>query len=53
MSEGHTLFGYDVPFPREDLIAAVAAVAAFLPAVVIVHTIIAKVAGLFAKKKTQ
>ena len=51
--EGHTLFGYPVPFPREDLVVAVVAVAVFLPVVIIVHTTIAYIISLFAKQKAQ
>ena len=53
MEGADTLFGYPIPFPKSDLITALVAVCAFLPTVAIVHLIIAKVAGLFKKEKTQ
>lgn len=53
MTEGDTLFGYPIPFPQHDLIVAVVAVCAFLPAVVIVHTVIAKIFGVITKQKTH
>ena len=33
----HSIFGYPLPMPRSDLYIALATVAGFLPAVVIVH----------------
>lgn len=53
MEGGDTLFGFPIPFPKSDLIIAIVAVASFLPAVVIVHTVLAKLAGLFKKEKTH
>lgn len=33
----HTLLGYPIPFPPEDLLVGLAAVAAFVPTVIIVN----------------
>ena len=40
MSEDHVLFGYALPMPRNDLFIALATVAGFLPAIVIVHHLV-------------
>lgn len=37
----HLLFGHQLPMPRVDLYIALATVAGFLPAVVIVHHLVA------------
>ena len=52
MEHVDTLFGYPVPFPKHDLFIAFAAVVSFLPIVVLLHFIIAKIASLFNKEKT-
>lgn len=45
-----TLFGYELPMPSSDLYVAVGTVAAFLPAVYIIHRIIASFLRLFTKR---
>ncbi len=53
MEGGDTLLGYPIPFPKTDLFIAIGAVVCFLPAVVIIHTIIAKIARIFKKEKSH
>ena len=52
-----TLFGYDIPMPRKDLFIAIATVAAFLPAVVIVHNLtlffVRVLKSVFVNKKLE
>jgi hypothetical protein len=47
-----TLFGYPVPFPTHDLYIAFIAVVCFLPALVVIHFIVAKFLSLFKKEKS-
>lgn len=47
------VFGYEVPFEQLDLVVALIAIAAFLPAVVIIHTIVVKIKNLFVNPKQQ
>lgn len=55
--EDHTLFGYPLPFPREDLVVALIAVFAFIPAVVLLNALVHGVMNLFSPRgkttKTQ
>lgn len=46
------LFGYPLPFPREDLYIALAAVAGFIPAVVLINAVVNGIITLvsFGKK---
>lgn len=46
------LFGYPIPFPKQDLFIALIAVVSFLPALVIIHAIVTRIASLFTKKKS-
>jgi hypothetical protein len=46
------LFGYPIPFPKQDLIIALIAVTSFLPALVFIHAIVTRIASLFTKKKS-
>lgn len=38
--ETSTLWGYTLPFPRQDLIVAVVAVVSFIPAVVLLNALV-------------
>lgn len=38
--ESTTLFGYQLPFPRQDLYVALIAVASFIPAVVLINALV-------------
>jgi hypothetical protein len=46
-----TLFGYALPFPREDLFVALGAVLLFIPAVVILNALAHGVINLFSSSK--
>ena len=39
MDPARQLFGYELPFPREDLVVALVAVLAFIPAVVVLNAL--------------
>lgn len=47
-----TLFGYPLPFPKEDLYVALIAVASFIPAVVLINAVVNGLLNLLPKKKT-
>jgi len=47
-----TLFGYPVPFPKQDFYIAFIAVVCFLPTLVVIHFIVAGFLSLFKKKKS-
>jgi hypothetical protein len=51
--ETHDLLGYNVPFPKEDLVVALVAVASFLPAVIVVHFLVTRAARLFLGVKPK
>ena len=53
MEVADTLFGYSIPFPRQDLYVALATVIGFLPAVVILHAIIVRLLQPFTKSKPE
>ena len=53
MEEVDTLFGYPIPFPKQDLIIAFSAVVLFLPAVVLIHAVVTRIASLFSKAKSS
>ena len=46
-----TLFGYPLPFPREDLFIALCAVLLFIPAVVVLNALAHGVLNLFSSSK--
>ena len=48
-----TLFGYPVPFPRQDFYVAFIAVASFLPALVLLHAIVARILSLLGFNKQK
>lgn len=51
-----TLFGYELPFPREDLYVACAAVLGFIPAVVLINAVVnglLSLLGVGRKAKAQ
>ena len=45
----HTLLGYELPFPREDLYVAIIAVASFLPAVVVLNFVVTRALALLGR----
>jgi hypothetical protein len=51
--DGDNLFGYPIPFPKSELFIAIGTVAAFLPAIVILHFVFSRILGLFSKRKQQ
>lgn len=54
--ESTTLFGYQLPFPRQDLYVALIAVASFIPAVVLVNALVhglLNIGGLIVGKSTK
>lgn len=57
LMDEHTIFGYPIPMPRSDLYIALATVAGFLPAVVVVHHLVAfigrRVARLLPSARKQ
>lgn len=40
MTAENQLFGYELPFPRQDLYVALIAVLAFIPAVVLLNSLV-------------
>lgn len=51
-----TLFGYEIPMPREDLIIALSTVALFLPTLIVVHNTVAfvgKALGVLPRSKAK
>jgi hypothetical protein len=48
----HELFGYQLPFPRQDLVVALSAVLLFLPVVVVINYIAEGFFGMF-KRSTK
>jgi hypothetical protein len=52
-----TLFGYPLPFPRQDLYVALIAVSSFIPAVVIINAVVNALITIvslpFKKQKAQ
>jgi hypothetical protein len=48
-----TIFGYEIPMPASDVYTAIATVAAFLPAVFIVHRAVVYVLRLLPKTLKQ
>ncbi len=40
MTADNQLFGYELPFPRQDLYVALIAVLAFIPAVVLLNALV-------------
>ncbi|KAI7838129.1 hypothetical protein COHA_008060 [Chlorella ohadii] len=53
MPADNQLFGYELPFPRQDLYVALIAVLAFIPAVVLLNALVNGVMNLFSTKKVN
>lgn len=51
--DSHTLFGYELPFPKQDLFVALIAVASFIPAVVILNALGHGLLNLFSPRKAK
>jgi hypothetical protein len=43
----NTLFGFEIPFPRKDLLIALCAVCGFLPVTVLLHSLITRLFRIF------
>ena len=53
-ADDHTVvWGHRIPLPRRDLVAALATVALFLPAVVLVHRCVAALLRIFGVVKAR
>jgi hypothetical protein len=48
-----TLFGYEIPMPRSDLLIAIITVASFLPVVILVYRVVLGIRHLFTRDKRQ
>jgi hypothetical protein len=53
MTVENQLFGYELPFPRQDLYVALIAVLAFIPAVILLNALVNGVMNLFSTKKVK
>lgn len=48
-----TIFGYEIPLPASDVYISILTVMSFLPAVFIIHRLIAVALGMLPKRKQQ
>lgn len=49
----HTLFGYELPFPKQDLFVSLIAVASFIPAVVVINALVHGLLNLLGVRKAK
>jgi hypothetical protein len=49
----HTLFGYELPFPKQDLFVSLIAVASFIPAVVLINALVHGLLNLLGVRKAK